>query len=163
MQAVVMSRRPIWMRDRGDHYEHIATYVDDLIIGSKDPEAIVATLTGPKYNFKLKGTGDVSYHLGSDYFRDKHGYLCFAPRKYVLNMIETYQRLFGQAPREHTSPLEKGDHPELDDSEFLGLEDTKKHQSMIGALVGHSDWTSRHHCGLHDDFQLSSTTPSGTP
>ena len=128
------AERDIWMRDCGDHYEHIATYVDDLIIGSKDPEAIVNTLTSPKYGFKLKGTGDVSYHLGSDYFRDKHGYLCFAPRKYVINMVETYQRLFGQAPKEYTSPLEKGDHPELDDSEFLSLEDTKKYQSMIGAL-----------------------------
>ena len=58
------AERDIWMRDCGDHYECIATYVDDLIIGSKDPEAIVNTLTSPKYGFKLKGTGDVSYHFG---------------------------------------------------------------------------------------------------
>ena len=28
------------------HYEYIATYVDDLMIASKDPKAIVADLEG---------------------------------------------------------------------------------------------------------------------
>jgi Reverse transcriptase (RNA-dependent DNA polymerase) len=26
-----------WMRDRGDHYEYIAVYVDDLLITSREP------------------------------------------------------------------------------------------------------------------------------
>ena len=56
-----------WMRDKGDHYEYIATYVDDLLIASKDPKAITDTLQGPKYNLKLKGTGPVTFHLGCDY------------------------------------------------------------------------------------------------
>ena len=29
--------RDIWMWDKGDHYEYIGVYVDDLIIISKDP------------------------------------------------------------------------------------------------------------------------------
>ena len=27
----------IWMRDQGQHWEYIRTYVDDLAIASKDP------------------------------------------------------------------------------------------------------------------------------
>ncbi len=44
--------------------------------------------------------------------------------------------MFGDKPREYSSPLDKGDHPELDDSEELGEEDTTKYQSMIGHYGG---------------------------
>jgi hypothetical protein len=40
-------------------------YLDDLAISSKDPKAITDTLMN-KYNFKLKGTGEIEYHLGND-------------------------------------------------------------------------------------------------
>jgi hypothetical protein len=33
----------IWMRRVNDHYEHIAMYVDDLAVSSKDPKAITDT------------------------------------------------------------------------------------------------------------------------
>jgi hypothetical protein len=46
----------IWMRRVDDHYEYVATYVDDLAVSSKDPKSITDTLMN-KYNFKLKGTG----------------------------------------------------------------------------------------------------------
>ena len=45
----------IWMRDKGDHYEYIATYVDDLTIASKNPQAIIDALEAKPNNFKLKG------------------------------------------------------------------------------------------------------------
>jgi hypothetical protein len=127
------AERDIWMRDMGDHWEYIGVYVDDLIIASKDAEAIVNFLMD-NHAFKLKGTGPVSFHLGCDFFRDDEGYLCFAPRKYVEKMLDNYQRIFGQRPRPATSPLVKNDHPELDDSEQLDLENTKIYQSLIGAL-----------------------------
>ena len=57
----------IWMRPMADHYEYIGVYVDDLIIISKDPKAIIDELT-VKRKFKLKGTGPVSFHLGCDFF-----------------------------------------------------------------------------------------------
>ena len=34
----------VWMRDCGDHYEYIGTYVDDLAIASKDPQVILDAL-----------------------------------------------------------------------------------------------------------------------
>ena len=43
----------IWMRPCGEgHYEYIAVYVDDLLIASKDPKAIIDVLTS-KHSFKL--------------------------------------------------------------------------------------------------------------
>jgi hypothetical protein len=59
----------IWMRRVDDHYENIATYVDNLAISSKDPKAITDTLMN-KYNFKLKATGEIEYHLGMSFRRN---------------------------------------------------------------------------------------------
>jgi len=122
----------IWMRHMGDHYEYVAVYVDDLLIVSKEPKAITDVLQ-KKYSFKLKGTGPISFHLGCDFFRDENGILCFAPKKYIEKMLENYKRIFGEHPKQAASPLEKGDHPELDTSDLLELEDTKIYQSLIGA------------------------------
>ena len=44
------------MKDKGDHYEYVAVYVDDLLIASRNPEAIIESLESKPVNFKLKGT-----------------------------------------------------------------------------------------------------------
>ena len=49
----------VWLRDKGDHYEYIGTYIDDLCIASKDPEAILKLLIDD-YKFQLKGVGPMS-------------------------------------------------------------------------------------------------------
>ena len=123
----------IWMRKNGNVYEYIATYVDDLAIAMKDPQSIIDILTNV-HNFKPKGTGFMEHHLGCDFFRDADGVLCFAPEKYIEKMLDNYFRMFGEKPREYTSPLEPGDHPELDTSPLLSPEDTSKYQSLIGAM-----------------------------
>jgi hypothetical protein len=56
-----------------------------------------------------------------------------APKKYIDKMLNSYQRIFGSKPSQYSTPLEHGDHPEIDNSEELGLDHTKKFQSMIGA------------------------------
>jgi hypothetical protein len=86
----------IWIRSStdGTHYEYVAVYVDDLMIAMRDPQPFVDILT-QRYKFKLKGTGDIAYHIGIDFSRDDDGTLCMAPRKYIEKMMETYQRLFG--------------------------------------------------------------------
>jgi len=58
-----------------------------------------------------------------------------APRKYIEKILGTYERMFGEAPRQNlASPIEKGDHPEMDSSEFLECNDIQKYMSLIGAL-----------------------------
>ncbi len=84
--------------------------------------------------FKLKGTGPIEFHLGCDFFRDSDGVLCYAPRKYIEKTLDNYKRLFGKEPKKASSPLDKGDHPELDTSPLLDIEDIKIYQSLIGSL-----------------------------
>jgi len=50
-------------------------------------------------------------------------------------MVDTYVRLFGmKTSTKPLSPLEKGDHPEIDNSEFLDDDSTRTYQSLVGAL-----------------------------
>jgi hypothetical protein len=56
----------IWMKDCRDHYEYIACYVDDLLIASKNVQAIIDALEAKPNSFKLKGTGPATFHLGND-------------------------------------------------------------------------------------------------
>ena len=134
----------IWMRDAGDVYEYVAVYVDDLAMALKDPQAFVKILKD-KYNFKLKGTGPIAFHLGMEFVRDEDGTLCISPRKYIEKMLGTYEREFGCKPTQNVhSPLEKGDHPELDDTELLPLDGINQYQSLIGSMqwavtIGRSD------------------------
>ena len=118
--------------DEEPHYEYIAVYVDDLTIASKNPQAIVDTLLNV-HKFKLKGTGPLKFLLGCDYFRDSDEIMCYAPNKYIGKMIDVFQELFGQKPQHFRSPLEKGDHPEIDDTELLDSKHTQIYQSLIGA------------------------------
>ena len=132
------------MREKTDHWEYIGTYVDDLAITSKDPQAIVDKLV-KDYKFKLKGTGPISYHLGCDFMCYEDKVLCIQPKKYIERMVQTYIRLFGEKPKElYSLPLEKGDHPELDTSDLLLTDGIQKFQSMIGVMqwaisIGHFD------------------------
>jgi Reverse transcriptase (RNA-dependent DNA polymerase) len=125
----------IWMRIGEDqlHYEYIAVYVDDVAIASKNPGKIVDILAN-NHGIKLKSTGPLSYHLGCDFTRDPDGTLAMGPRKYIEKLIDNYEHMFNEKPKEASSALEKNDHPELDVSEFLNSDNIKLYQSMIGAL-----------------------------
>ena len=119
----------------GDHYEYIGVYVDDLIIASRNPQAVIDALMAKPHSFKLKGTGPVEFHLGCDYYREDDGTLCVGPRKYIERMEAAYKNHFGGPPSQKVlSPLEKGDHPEMDDSPLLDVDGMAKYQSMIGTL-----------------------------
>jgi hypothetical protein len=137
------AKADIWMRENNNLYEYIAVYVDDLLIEARNPKDIVQTLE-EQHKFKLKGNGPLTCHLGCDYFRDQDGALCFGPRKYITNMMDQFNNMYGFKPKEYTSPLEKGDHPKVDTLEELDEEDFKKYQTMIGYLqwalsLGHFD------------------------
>jgi hypothetical protein len=109
----------IWIRLNGDLYEYVATYVDDLCLGMLDPKSFTDTLQ-KKYNFKLKGTGPIDFHLGQSFSWNDNGEMEISVKRYVDKMIDTYVQLYGEKPRKASSPLEQNDHPEMDDSPFLG-------------------------------------------
>jgi hypothetical protein len=109
-------------------------YVDDLAIAMKKPQEFISILED-KYQFKLKGTGPIEVHLGMTFQRDPEGDLCISSTKFIEKMVGTYEKFFGEKPKQNvTSPLEKGDHPELDTSELLDSQGINMYQSLIGSL-----------------------------
>jgi hypothetical protein len=82
----------IWMRLNGDLYEYVATYVDDLCLGMLDPKSFTDTLQ-KKYNFKLKGTGPIDFHLVQSFSQNDDGEMEISAKCYVDKMIDTYVQL----------------------------------------------------------------------
>ncbi|KAL7567086.1 hypothetical protein ACA910_002809 [Epithemia clementina (nom. ined.)] len=125
----------IWMRSSrdGEVYEYIAVYVDDLAIIAKDP-AEIGQILREKYKFKLKGDGPLEYHLGCGYWRDPNGTLVADPKKYIEKMMEWYEKEFGKKPRKLKTPLEPGNHPEIDESPECSEKDQSRYLTMIGQL-----------------------------
>jgi hypothetical protein len=121
------------MRLNGDLYEYVAMYVDNLCLGMLDPKSFTVTLQ-KKYNFKLKGTSPIDFHLWQSFSWNEDGEMEITAKHYVDKMIDTYVQLFGEKPRKALSPLEQNDHPEMDDSPFLGQDETQQFQSLIGAM-----------------------------
>ena len=58
----------LWMVDKSSHYEYLATYVDDTLIWSKDPMALIKSL---KQFFLLKNVDIPEYYLGGNV--ESHG------------------------------------------------------------------------------------------
>ena len=124
----------IWMRRKDNLYEYVAVYVDDLAIAMNNPKEFIDVLE-QKHKFKTKGSGPISFHLGMDFYRDDDNTLCISPVKYIDKLIKNYEKLFGEKPKQNClSPLDKGDHPELDNSDLLDGKGIALYQSLIGAL-----------------------------
>ncbi|KAL7570793.1 hypothetical protein ACA910_014422 [Epithemia clementina (nom. ined.)] len=125
----------IWMRlsKDGEVYEYSAVYIDDLAIVAKDPAKICQILKD-KFKFKLKGDGPLEYHLGCGYWRDPDGTLVADPKKYIEKMMEWYEQEFGEKPRKFKTPLEPGDHPEIDESPECSEENQSRYLTMTGQL-----------------------------
>ena len=66
----------------------MAVYVNDLCIVMKDPETFLEQLQSPTFNFKLKGSEKLNFHLGCGFQHDKTGTLCMDPGKYIQKMEE---------------------------------------------------------------------------
>ena len=58
----------LWVRPMGDHYEYVATYVDDILAFSKDPMSIIEEI---KKEYMLKGVGKREYYLGGNFHSTK--------------------------------------------------------------------------------------------
>ena len=74
------AQNDIWVISKNNLYEYIFIYVDDLVLVSNNPSEITDIISNT-YNLKLKGTGPIGYHLGSDLFKDKGNVMCMYPSK----------------------------------------------------------------------------------
>ena len=127
----------IWMRDKGNYYEYIAVYVDDLIIAAKNPMEIIKELeVAGKYKFK--GVGVPEYYLGGDVARRKNGNETYTTvltaKTYIKNIVDKIERLFEITLKSYHSPLEGGYHPELDNTPLLEEEEISKYRMLTGSL-----------------------------
>ena len=77
----------------------------------KDPKSFADVLES-KYGFKLKGTGELNFHLGANFSRDPDGTLCMSPSKYISErLVSAYEKMFGEKPSMNVLfILEQGDH-----------------------------------------------------
>ena len=61
--------------------------------------------------------------------------LCYGPLKYIDRMVTSYQRMFGNKPStKFSAPLEKGDHPEINDTELLDEDGIAQYQLLMGVM-----------------------------
>ena len=124
----------VWLRKMRDKYEYIAIYVDDLLIASQEPTDILQDLR-QKFKLKIKGDGPLEYHLGCDFKLDKDGTLIAQPIKYITKILGSFKKMLpGENFINSRSPLEKNDHPELDNSESSNKEQITQYMSMVGQL-----------------------------
>ena len=122
------------MYRNGEQYECIAIYVDDIAFALHNPQSFIDTVKS-KYNFKIKEAGPLEFHLGADFFRDNEGTLCMAPQKYIERLVSSYEKMFGEKPSAKMfSPLERGDHSEIDDSELLDANGIQQYHSLIESM-----------------------------
>jgi hypothetical protein len=120
------------MRDCNTHYEYVCVYVDNLAVMMKDPSIFFAELKVRKY--KLKGVGEISYHLGGDFYCDPDGTLAWGAKTYCKQAVNQSESIFGESPKEYTSPIDKDDHPELDMTEEASPKEIKHYQSLISSF-----------------------------
>ena len=115
-------------------YEYLAIYVDDLFIAAQDPDQIIQSLK-EDFKLKVKGDGPLSHHIGADYTWDKDNTLVCQPKNYIERLAESYHSIIKQnPPKNMRTPLDKNDHPELDDSELLEGNSIQHYLTMIGQL-----------------------------
>ena len=127
----------LWLKCLGDHYEYIATYVDDILIWSKDPMKLMDILMK---DFEMKGVGIPEYYLGGDIeFLDEHWTkenigIGFSSKTYISNLIPKFEALFERQFKSSKTPMASDYHPKVDDSPLLSDNDASKFRSIIGSM-----------------------------
>ena len=121
----------VWMQHKCDTYEYVAVYVDDLLCAMRHPRSFLNHLI-QVHKYELMGDEPLSFSLGCD-FGCNPGRTCYyQPKKYMSKILSTYECMFpGESLKKQSSSIVKGDHPELDDVEFVSEEDKAKYMSMI--------------------------------
>jgi hypothetical protein len=101
----------------GNHWEYLATYVDDILVFSKDPMAMINKL---KAVYTLKGIGEPDYYLGRDIAITLDTKIACSAKTYIKRAVTNYEALFDVPGFRLYNTLTAEDyHPELDELEYL--------------------------------------------
>ena len=126
----------VWLREMKTKYEYIPMYVDDLLIASHKPQKIINDLR-EKFKLKIKGDGQLEYHLGCDYKLDKANTLVAQPINYIAKILEAYKKMFpNEIFHNIKAPLKKTDHPELENTELCNEKQMTKYVHDQSTTVG---------------------------
>ena len=130
-----MADSDLWLRERGDHYEYIATYVDDVLAFAREPRQLIDTI---EKEYTLKGVGTPVYYLGANVLdlvewgtqEVRYG---LSSETYINRIVQEFEKTFGTLPLAKT-PLPESYRPEEDDTPLLSRERASLYRSMTGAL-----------------------------
>jgi hypothetical protein len=127
----------LWMMDRGDHYEYLARYVDDVIVFSKNPMEVIQEL---RRTYIMKGVGKPQYYLGGDVvdlgpeWEKEDITIAFSTETYIANALPRLAKSCGlQDFKKFNTPFAEEYHPELDESPLLCEEKIPIFQSLLGS------------------------------
>ena len=127
----------VWIKKVDDHYEYICRYVDDVIVFSKDPMAVMKEL---QKTYTMKGVGKPQYYLGGDVVElgdewEKEGIsAAFSAETYIINTLPKLAKLCGlEVFKKAAIPFSEDYHPELDESPLIPPEKISIYQSLIGS------------------------------
>jgi hypothetical protein len=105
-------------------------YVDDIIVTSSTPEAVTALLQDLKKEFALKDLGDLYYFLGIEVTKETHGIL-LSENKYAEDILKKVGMMNCKMVSTPLSTIGKLSRHE---GEALGLADSTRYKSIVGAL-----------------------------
>jgi hypothetical protein len=87
----------LWMVDKSSDYEYLAAYVDDILIWSKDPMAVIKAL---EKTYMLKSVDIPEYYLGGNVeflgepWKNQRLGLAISAKTYIQNFIPKFEGLF---------------------------------------------------------------------
>jgi hypothetical protein len=126
------------MVDMSSNYEYLATYVDDILIWSKDPIEVIKAL---EKTYMLKSAGIPEYYSGENVellgesWKNQGLGLALSAKIYIQNVIPKFESLFGKEFKPIKTPMSEGYHPEVDDSPLCTEDDSAKYRSIIGCCI----------------------------
>ncbi len=126
-----------WIRDKGDHYDYIARYVDDVIVFSKDPMAVMTEL---KKTYTMKDVGKPQYYLGGDIVTldeawEKEGiHLTFSAQTYIHNNLPKLAKMCGLGDfKLWNTPFCENYHAEMDKTPLAPPVQITIYQGLLGS------------------------------
>jgi histone deacetylase 1/2 len=105
-------------------------YVDDIIVTASSEGAVAALLRDLKTEFALKDLGDLHYFLGIEVKRDEQG-ITLSQGKYARDILS---RVGMTHCKSSPTPLPAAEKLSRFEGELLGVNDSTKYRSIVGAL-----------------------------
>ena len=116
----------LWMKDCKTHYKYVATWVDNILVMSKEPIKVIHEFKEAG-EYELKGVGAPKYYLGGDLQQHKvDNYTCFEthPKTFITRITYKIEKLMEWSLRSYMSPEDPNYSPELEKHHFWDQNNT---------------------------------------